>query len=143
MIYNGLQHCAVHKYLFKGSISDYYRLAAEHIDCNRLAMDASTAYLHAALIIHSTSTCTPFRSTNGEEEGGRSESKRNLTNGMSSYTISTFRLFTLFVQFNGARGYLGLCPNSALKIMLTKRASSTNRFDNRAKSRDQQVLLST
>lgn len=128
MIDNGLQHCDVYTYLFKGSISDYYRLVAEYIDCNRLAMDVSTANLHAASITHGTSTFATFHSTHGEEEGGRSESKRNLTNGMSPYTISTFRLYTLFVQFSGARGYLGLCPNSSLKIMLTKWASSTNQM---------------
>jgi len=143
MIYNGLQHCAVHKYLFKFSISDYYRLAAEYIDCNRLAMDVSTANLHAASITHGTSTFALFRSTHGEEEGGRSESKRNLTNGMSPYTISTFRLYTVFVQFSVARGYLGLCPNTSLKIMMTRWARSANSFDNRSKPGDQQVLLYT
>ena len=106
-------------------------------------MDVSTANLHAASVTDSTSTFAPFRSTHGEEEGERLESKPNLANGMSPYTISTFRLYALFVQFTGARGYLGLCPNSSLKIMLTKRASSTNSFDNRAKPRDQQFLLST
>jgi len=143
MIYNGLEHCAVHKYLFKFSISDYYRFVAEYIDCNRLAIDVSTANLHAASITHGMSTFALFRSTHGEEEGGRSESKRNLTNGMSPYTISTFRLYTLFVQFSGARGYLGLCPNTSPKIMMTKWASSTNSFDNLAKPWDQQVLLHT